>query len=281
VVSEVRGTWGTAIEVPGTAALNTRANAFVNAVSCASPGNCGAGGTYYNGTVRAFVAREVNGTWKTAIEVPGTAALSVGGPAEVGSASCASAGNCSAGGTYLDGSGRTQMFVVNEVNGTWKTAIEVPGIAALNYQHTEPSGVTCASAGNCSAGGTYTDGSGRSQVFVVNEVHGTWRTAIEVPGTAALNTGGFAGLESISCASAGNCSAGGSVDHNNLVHAFVVNEVNGTWKTAAMLPPPAALGPGGGTNITALSCAPRGTCTAGGLYDDKQGKTQVFVVSQS
>jgi hypothetical protein len=112
-------------------------------------------------------------------------------------------------------------------------------------------------------------------------VHGTWRTAIEVPGTAALNNGGFAGLESISCASAGNCSAGGSLEHNTLVHAFVVNEVNGTWKTAAMLPPPAALGPGGGTNITALSCAPRGTCSAGGLYDDKQGNTQVFVVSQS
>jgi hypothetical protein len=227
------------------------------------------------------VVREVNGTWKTAIEVPGTAALSVGGAAEVVSASCPSAGNCSAGGWYGDTGGRVQAFVVNEVHGTWKTAIEVPGLAALNYQITEFHGVSCASAGNCSAGGTYTDGSGRSQVFVVNEVHGTWRTAIEVPGTAALNTGGFAGLESISCASAGNCSAGGSVDHNNLVHAFVVNEVNGTWKTAAMLPPPAALGPGGGTNITALSCAPRGTCTAGGLYDDKQGKTQVFVVSQS
>ena len=171
--------------------------------------------------------------------------------------------------------------MVNEVHGTWRTAIEVPGIAALNNQITEFHGVSCASAGNCSAGGTYTDGSGRSQVFVVNEVNGTWRTAIEVPGTAALNNGGFAGLESISCASAGNCSAGGFLDHNTLVHAFVVSEVNGTWKTATKVPPPAPLGPGGGTNITALSCAPGGTCSAGGSYDDKTGNTQVFVVSQS
>jgi len=40
---------------------------------------------------------------------------------------------------------------------------------------------------------------------------GTWGTAREVPGTAALNnTGGDAATNSVSCASSGNCSAGGS-----------------------------------------------------------------------
>ncbi|HEY2080324.1 MAG TPA: hypothetical protein VGH53_28690, partial [Streptosporangiaceae bacterium] len=36
-----------------------------------------------------------------------------------------------------------------------------------------------------------------------------WGKAQEVPGTAALNTGHRAGISSVSCASAGNCSAGG------------------------------------------------------------------------
>jgi hypothetical protein len=38
---------------------------------------------------------------------------------------------------------------------------------------------------------------------------GTWGTAQEVPGTAALNIGGAAQVNSVSCGSAGNCSAGG------------------------------------------------------------------------
>ena len=57
---------------------------------------------------------QVNGTWQTAIEVPGTAALNQGGSADVSSVSCASAGNCSAGGDYQDSSGHFQAFVVSE-----------------------------------------------------------------------------------------------------------------------------------------------------------------------
>jgi len=42
------------------------------------------------------------GTWRTAIEVPGLGPLNAGGDAELPSVSCGSAGNCAAGGTYLD-----------------------------------------------------------------------------------------------------------------------------------------------------------------------------------
>jgi hypothetical protein len=114
-----------------------------------------------------FVVNQVNGTWHTAIEVPGTAALNQGGHAFLTSVSCGAAGNCSAGGFYLDSSGAFQAFVVNQVNGTWHTAIEVPGTAALNRGGSaEIASVSCASAGECSAGGDYTDSSGHGQVFV-------------------------------------------------------------------------------------------------------------------
>lgn len=63
------------------------------------------------------VARRA-GTWGTAREVPGTAALNQGGSASVNSVSCGSAGNCSAGGFYTDGSGHQQAFVASETNGT-------------------------------------------------------------------------------------------------------------------------------------------------------------------
>src|SRR6266481_1699280 len=72
------------------------------------------------------------GTWQAAQKVPGTGTLNKGGNAEVNSVSCRSAGNCTAGRSYKDGSGRYQAFVASEVNGIWHTAIEVPGTAALN-----------------------------------------------------------------------------------------------------------------------------------------------------
>jgi hypothetical protein len=131
--------------------------------------------------------------WGRAQEVPGTAALNSGGNAELSSVSCASAGNCSAGGTY---------------------GIRPPG------GRLAPGSVR----GNCSAGGTYHDGQNGQQVFVVSEVRGRWRRAEEVPGSAALNKGDFATILSVSCALAGHCVAGGSYDDNLAgLQAFVVS----------------------------------------------------------
>jgi hypothetical protein len=116
VVSEVNGTWHKAIEVPGTAALNQGRSAGTDLVSCAAAGNCGAAGGYVDnsGHRQVFVVSQVNGAWHPAIEVPGTAALNRGGNAHIGALSCAAVGNCSAGGSYIDCSGRQQAFVVSQ-----------------------------------------------------------------------------------------------------------------------------------------------------------------------
>ena len=272
------GTWGTAEELPGIAALNTGGDALVGSVSCASAGNCSAGGFYTDssGHQQAFAASQVNGTWGTAEEVPGIAALNTGGYALVGSVSCASAGNCSAGGFYTDSSGGQQAFVASQVNGTWGKAKEVPGTAALNTGNAQINSVSCASAGNCSAGGTYTGSSGQMQAFVISQAHGTWGTAKVVPGT-----GGSAEVLGVSCGSAGNCTAGGRYyDSSGHQQAFVVSQVNGTWGTAKEVPGTAALNQGGSARIGGLSCASAGNCTAGGYYTDSSGHSQAFVDSQ-
>ena len=59
-------------------------------------------------------ASEQDGTWRTAIEVPGTGALNKGVAAAVYSVSCASADHCAAGGGYQDGSGNGQAFVASQ-----------------------------------------------------------------------------------------------------------------------------------------------------------------------
>src|SRR5258708_6629914 len=93
-------------------------------------------------------AAALNGTWRTAREIPGTAALNRGGHAQVNSVSCSSPGNCSAGGWDTDRAGRDQAFVGNEVKGTWRTARGGPGTTALNNAFSEERAVSCASAGS-------------------------------------------------------------------------------------------------------------------------------------
>jgi hypothetical protein len=280
------GTWGTAAEVPGTAALNKGGGAAVNSVSCASAGNCSAGGYYTDGTGhhQAFVASEVSGTWHSAIEVPGTAALNVGGGAEVNSVSCASAGNCSAGGYYIDSSGHGQPFVVSEKKGAWGKAEEVPGIAALNKDGISwVNSVSCASAGNCSAGGFYRDAADHDQAFVASQVNGTWHSGIEVPGTAAVNQGSYANAEvtSVSCRSAGNCTAGGYyTDSSGDSQAFVASEVNGTWRTESELPGTTSLEQSGGAGVNSVSCASAGNCSVAGYYINNSRLYNVFVASE-
>ena len=280
VISQVHGTWHTAKEVPGSAALNQGGHAAIKSVSCASAGNCTAGGHYRDssGHDQALVVSKVNGTWGTAIEVPGTAALEQGGGAATTSVSCASAGNCTAGGDY-----GAQVFVDSQVNGTWGTAIEVPGTAALNQGlQAYIFSVSCGSAGNCTAGGYYADSTFGEQAFVASQVHGTWHTAIEVPGTAALNQGGEANTISVSCATAGNCTAGGFYALKSFgEQPFVVSQVNGTWGTAIEVPGIAVLSPRGGFGgVSSMSCASAGNCTTIGGYVDSSGEDQTFADSQ-
>ena len=67
------------------------------------------------GAPLAAAAQAVSGgTWGTAIEVPGTAALNTGGDASVGAVACAAAGSCTAGGSYTDSSGHGEAFVVSQ-----------------------------------------------------------------------------------------------------------------------------------------------------------------------
>ena len=277
VVSELHGRWHSAIEVPGLGALNKGGNAGVNSVSCTSAGNCTAVGFYTNGSKKSqgFVAVERSGRWHAAVEVPGLGALNTGGNAGVWEVSCGSAVNCAAIGGYTDGRRHQQGFVVSEKNGRWGQAIEVPGLGILNKGGDASSfSVSCPSAGNCAAAGTYDDGSG-GQGFVVSETNGVWGQAIEVPGLGALNQGGDAEVDSVSCGAAGNCVAVGDyIDGGANSQGFVVSEKNGVWGKAIDPPGLAALNngsAGGNAEVDSVSCTSAGNCTAVGTYGEPYG----------
>jgi hypothetical protein len=115
--SAAAGTWGTAIEVPGSATLFSDKFGSDALVSCATAGNCAVGLIYtesVTGKQHVFVASEVDGTWGNATDIPGLATLNADGNASITSVSCGAAGNCAAAGTYTDGSGHTQAFVASQ-----------------------------------------------------------------------------------------------------------------------------------------------------------------------
>lgn len=261
------GSWGTATAVPGVAALNLGGEAVVTSVSCASAGNCAAGGYYQDrpdlgsNYHRAFVVDEKDGVWGTAIEVPGLVALNLGVYAEVRKVSCGSAGKCAAIGFYEDGSHLAHVFVADLTNGVWGTAATVRGTRPTRFNNYDLSyfGISCTGAGACAAGfgfGWYGIG-GNKKGFVVEEKGGVWGKARKLPGSA------------LACTSPGNCVAVGG--------PFVADEKNGVWgkahKVLSAIPPY-------GAGVISVSCSSPGNCVAGGQYHAGGGRYRAFLVSE-
>jgi hypothetical protein len=263
VAIERSGVWGLAVQVPGLGALNKGGNAHVSSVSCASRGNCAAGGYYTTDAAwhrQAFVVSETNGRWGTAQEA--AANLNAGGEARVDSVSCGSADNCAAGGQFSNASG-DQAFVVSEVNGTWAAAQAVVGTLSSSGG-ADVTSVSCPSAGNCAAGGQW-DYGGYNAAFLVSEKNGVWGKMINVPGLSKVARDAY--LSSVSCASAGNCAAGGSYDGFGS-GAWVVRETNGAWGKQTTVPGLGALNKGTSLGVSSVSCASAGSCVAGGYYQE-------------
>ena len=283
VVSEVNGVWGKARTVPGMTGLDGGKSAKVNSVSCASAGNCLIGGSYYDaaGRLLPFVVSQVRGSWRRATEVPGMTAFNAGRTAQVRWVSCATAGNCVAGGSYRDAAGRTtEAFVASQIGGAWHAPMELPGSGALNVGGTAMvTSISCPAPGNCAVAGTYADAGSESQVFVASQVRGTWGKAIEVPGLAALDRSGYAVLAQVSCGSVGDCAAGGDfVGSKHLGAGWLVSEVRGTWRAARQVP---GLSQARNSGVAAVSCAPAGFCLGGGTYHvrNRAGHDFPFVVA--
>jgi hypothetical protein len=263
VVDETDGTWGLPIEVPGAIISGDGGDSRtpgsrVLTVSCGAPGNCAAGGYYEasdNGGTGAFLVDEIGGTWGNAFEVSGAITSSY---TQINSISCRSAGNCSAGGSLGN-----QPLVVDEKNGTWGGAMGLPAIERDDGgQFGGVATVSCGSAGNCAAGGSYVSlnrlDQGTRYGFVDNESSGVWRPAETFPATAR----GF--VSAISCSAPGDCSAGGqfTIGAAAKTNAVLVNEVHGVWSPPIAIPGAQQLAKA--AEILSISCGAPGECAAVG-----------------
>jgi hypothetical protein len=278
MVSEINGNWGRPAALPHAPALYYSLGWHpVAGLSCASPGNCAATGKYQNPTSlrwRAYVVSQVHGVWKAPRTVVGLPALNGGAASDATSVSCASPGNCVAGGYYGTwGRSGTQPFVISEVNGTWQAANRLQGLS-FNAHHpwapggpqfTEVTSVSCRSAGNCTAAGTAL-GFG-SDGFVVRQVNGRWGTAIAVktPTTTGKNQWIIQSVL-LSCSSPGTCAVAGYYGDPFHENPYVATEERGTWGTARAEPNAPPFTEGKWVQFASLACAPHGGCVAGGSF---------------
>jgi hypothetical protein len=280
VLNEVRGTWGQINLVAGTAGYSM-VGSTISSITCSSPGNCSAVGNNHKSPtgVPSFAVDETDGVWGHAEELPGLAALSPGGSDYEISLSCAAVGSCGAIGTYRAETGVTQSFLVNEKNGEWGKAFNIPGIVALDGRHIEQlTSISCGAPGNCSAGGVYGNGS-HEQAFLVNEVSDGWGVPMSIPGLAVLNQGHFTSINKVSCSSGGNCGAIGTYSgKGGYAQSFALNEVNGVWGGAKDIGAP-TFAHAVGAQVSAISCTSLNSCTVVGVVFTSMSKDFLFVRS--
>jgi hypothetical protein len=268
VEDEVNGTWESFNPLASLANLNTGEFAEVDSLSCGTPRNCTATGNFatLGGTPHAFLVAEVSGTWHNAGPL-----IFLLPPSTGRAVSCPASGNCELTGTETDVNGQIQAYSQQTNSGaqgaiqrlTSSTVLNVGGTALTNS-------VSCPLDGNCVVAGHYTDATGRWQPFFAEERDGTWQSASTVPGIAALDVGHFSDLQSVSCASPGNCAAlGFYTDASGNGQVFTTDEVNGTWGSAAKLP-----GPANQTHFSPqsqVSCWSAGKCATGGVIATSTG----------
>src|SRR5215472_13861384 len=201
----VLGHWARAAAVPGLSAL-TSTSSTVSAVSCAPSADCAIGGTYddAHGNPQAWVASGHAGIW--AIALPGSITTN-GGHSEINGVSCAAGNYCVAVGETSTDQLSDRATVDVDLSGTWQQAMLVPGLGMSSSQALS---VSCPSVGNCTVVGWYQDANNARQPFVEDEVNGSWGFFQPLGSFSQLNTGQFAGVDSVSCGTPRNCTATGN-----------------------------------------------------------------------
>jgi hypothetical protein len=186
-------------------------------VSCASPENCTAVGYFRNnsGYLEAFTMTmtSTDGEWELARPAEFADEITSEYPsAGFYSVSCASPGNCTAVGYFDNSDDFRRAFTMTSTNGEWELARPaefaegVQGNVSGQGFGTFLRSVSCASPGNCTAVGSFTNRDEINEPFTMTSTNGEWETpqpAQFAEGVQFID----ARFNSVSCASPGNCTA--------------------------------------------------------------------------
>lgn len=273
--------WAAGQEVTLPADAGTNPDVSLLGVSCGAPGSCTAVGDYHDAGLflRALLADESSGAWGGGSEATLPAGANATPNAYLTSVSCPAARSCVAVGGYTDSAGSQEGLILSESSGAWSPLEATPPSDGNTTPDVGLSAVSCPSAGNCVAVGFYEDTSSHRQAMVLTESSGTWSRAVKVAAPGVTATDPSAGLEHVSCSSAGNCTAVGLyMDLTSNFQSMLVTESSGTWGAAV-----SATLPAGAVSSTlySLSCSSPGNCAAVGFYTDGTGAHAVLLDESS
>ncbi len=212
--------WGNGeADLPSDAALAAQ-QVQINSLACGASDNCVGAGAFIDdsGDEQPLILLANGDNFSTLqAALPANADSASNPDAQLTSVWCASSGNCSVVGDYADTNSNQQGMMLTETNGSFAQATELslptdadqPSVGA-NPQ-VSLNGVWCSSAGNCVAGGAYTNVSQAEVPLVTTESNGSWSpgVALGLPSGAATEGNQTASLASIWCAGS-SCSTVGS-----------------------------------------------------------------------
>lgn len=212
------------------------------------------------------------------VPLPSGAATGSSKSATLESASCPSTGDCVAVGNYLDSGNRWEGLIETETGGVW-SAVEAP-TAGLGASYTDLSDVSCPSAGNCVAIGSYDNASNSQQALVETESGGVWSG-----GQLSLTGIGYNGVEldfnAVTCPSVEDCVAVGDYATTSGEQAFVASDSGGTWTVSQVNMSGLGAGADPSAGLAAVSCAAAGSCAAVGAYVDSSNHDQGLIDTQT
>ena len=261
---------------------------ILNSVSCASPGNCTAVGHLINYTTdggEAFTMTSMNGIWGVA-RVAEISAQFEPHNATFNSVSCASPGNCTAVGKFLNSSNMQEAFTMSMVDGVWAQGrpAEFRNGVHGSYYLDEFNSVSCTSPGNCTAVGKFVNPFSMLEALTMTMTDGIWGLARPAVFSAMVQNETRGGMSnSVSCTSPGNCTVVGFfVNSDGYSEAFTLSMANGTWDLAR----PASFDsgvqiPSPNANFTSVSCASPGNCTAVGNFQPVTGGMKAFTMTST
>jgi hypothetical protein len=285
--------WGPGVEAALPANAEPNPKVHLSSVSCPSAGDCAAVGTYAGGRWKALRVQQTAGAWGQGMQMSLPQNAKPSSDVAVSSVSCVSAGNCAAVGHYTDTSDNQQGVLFVESSGKWAHGVEaaLPANAAIQqsnvpWQAVFLTSVSCPAAGECTAVGEYLDRSQHFQGLLLRERSGTWARGVEARLPANASSFPLVMLSSVSCASAGNCTAVGSYEANSSTQArgLLLDERSGKWARGveARLPANAdSKPPFEDVHLTSVSCASAGSCAAVGYYPNRSGDYRALLLDES
>jgi hypothetical protein len=203
--------------------------------------------------------------WQAAqAPAPGTAQAG-----QLQAVACATAVSCAAVGT----SGGAAMLVTR-TGSTW-APVRVP-MPASSADGSSLSAITCPSASQCVAGGSY-HGSGLQQGLLLAGHGSTW-TATTAPLPAGAAARPDALISSVTCTTGVSCVAVGQYAAGKSDQALLITGYGSAW-SPRQAPLPADAGPQPAAELVAVSCSSATACTAAGSYVDKLGNRQGLLVT--